>query len=71
MPCHSCGESRARSPRMDVMKTDSGPLADPSGRDLEMGAEAPPVDLGAAAVPGWLGSLRRQAPTGKVNERSF
>jgi len=39
-----------------------GPLADPSGRDLEMGAEAPPVDLGAVAAPGWLGSLRRQAP---------
>lgn len=44
------------------MNSDLGPLADPSARDLEMGAEAPPVDLGAAAVPGWLGSLRRQAP---------
>jgi len=44
------------------MSTTPGPLADPSGRDLEMSAEAPAVDLGAAAGAGWLSSLRRQAP---------
>ncbi|MGA8207234.1 MAG: MFS transporter [Candidatus Dormiibacterota bacterium] len=44
------------------MNSNLGPLPDPSGRDLEMGAEAPPVDLGTTAAPGWLGSLRRQAP---------
>jgi MFS family permease len=44
------------------MNSDRPPLADPSGRDLEMGAEAPPVDLGGTRGPGWLNSLRRQAP---------
>ncbi len=58
----AASSGRAKTPSMSVVSSNLGPLANPSGRDLEMGADAPPVDLGATPGPGWLSSMRRQAP---------